>query len=72
MKFIVDFSDSNNKEKAVNNLLKFGARLDIENINQDPIFEVDTDLSKRQLGIVFQIPSGKITEKSVIQKIIIN
>ena len=61
MKFLVDTSDSNNFEELKRALLRFGnKKTNVENLRDQQLITIRTDLNTGELSSLFQIPNQKL------------
>ena len=68
MKFLIDFTESSNKSKALENLKKYGQKITETEISLNTLFVIDTDLEKNKVSEILFIPKGKIIDSKKSNK----
>ena len=62
MKYLIDFTESTNRAKALDNLRKFGQQTTETEIAINTLFLISTDLDKNKLSDILFIPKGRILD----------
>ena len=62
MKYLIDFTESTNRARALDKLRKFGQQITETEIAMNTLFLICTDLNKNKLSDILFIPKGRILD----------